>query len=181
MLAEGHEEERTGLKTVFLAGYDGVVHAVAALVGVEWRLDRLPSGAPHGAAVVDVEVAAACIHGHAVVAVAGDAAELGVLVEAITAGGVTYEGEKILVSEIVYPGPRSARVGDDVLACLVVEMSVFHRWVFKCILRAKLHYFSKQQRVRVQNKTNDTLNIYKRKRGALTSASFPIHHIMLSF
>ena len=61
---------------------------MTTLVAVEWRLAGLPSGVPHGAAIVDVEVAAAVVHRHAVVAVARQAAELGILVEGIAAGRV---------------------------------------------------------------------------------------------
>ena len=40
---------------------------------------------------------------HVVVAVAGDAAQLGVLVEGIAAAGVGDQGEEVLVAEVVDP------------------------------------------------------------------------------
>ena len=119
------EEEDAGFDAVLEAGDAGVAHAVAALVFVERRLAGLPAGRPHGAAVVDVEVASAVVHRHVVVAITGDAAELGVLVERISAGGVGDEREEILVAQIVYPRPGRGRVGDDVFAVGVVKMSVF--------------------------------------------------------
>ena len=78
---QGYEEENTGFHTVLAACDAGVAHTVAALVEIEWRLAGLPSGIPHAAIVVDVEVASAVIHRHIIVAIARDAAELGIFVE----------------------------------------------------------------------------------------------------
>ena len=85
---QGHKEQHRCLDTVLAARDAGVVHAMTALIAVERRLAGLPSRIPHGAAIVDVEVATAVVHRHAVVAVARQAAELGILVEAVAAGGV---------------------------------------------------------------------------------------------
>ena len=85
---QGHKEQHRCLDTVLAARDAGVVHAMTTLIAVERRLAGLPSRVPHGAAIVDVEVAAAVVHRHAVVAVARQAAELGILVEAVAAGRV---------------------------------------------------------------------------------------------
>lgn len=86
-----HEEQYAGFDAVLGTGDAGVAHAVAALVEVRRRFARFPSGRPYRSAVVDVKVSSAAVHRHVVVAVAGDAAELGVLVESVSAGGVRDE------------------------------------------------------------------------------------------
>ncbi len=86
-----HEEEHACLDAVLTARDAGVTHAVAALVEVEWCLAGFPSWVPYGSVVVDVEVSSAVVHRHSVVAVARDAAELGVLEEGISASGVRDE------------------------------------------------------------------------------------------
>jgi len=129
-LLQGHKEEYRGLDTVLTTCDTGVAHAMTALVEVEWRLARFPTWIPHGIAILDVEITPAVVHRHVVVAIAGDTAELGILVEAVATSGVRDEGEKILVAQIVDPGPRSLRVCDDILAVLIVEMTVtflFHK------------------------------------------------------
>ena len=87
---------------------------------VKLCLYRRPAGIPHNAVVVDVEVAAACIVGNVVVAVAGYSCKAGILVEAVAACGVGYKAEEILCAEIVYPGVRGLRRRDDIFPCLVV-------------------------------------------------------------
>ena len=81
---EGYEEEHTRLYAVLAARDAGIVHAVAALVAVERCLARFPSRVPYGIAIFDIEIATAVIHRHTIVAITGDATELGILVEGIT-------------------------------------------------------------------------------------------------
>ena len=131
-LLQWYEEEHAGLYAVFLTRDAGVAHAVTALIEVERRLARLPAWVPDGVAVLDIEVSSAIVHRYIVVAIAGDTTELGILVEAVAASGIRDEREEILIAQIVDPGPRSLRVCDDVLAMLVVEMTVtflFHNFV----------------------------------------------------
>ena len=123
-LLQRYEEEHAGLYAVFLARDAGVAHAVTALIEVEGCLAGLPAWVPDGVAVLDIEVSSAIVHRYIVVAIAGDTTELGILVEAVAAGGIRDEREEILIAQIVDPGPRSLRVCDDVLAMLVVEMTV---------------------------------------------------------
>ena len=124
-VADGHEEEDVGFQAALLPHHAGIAHAVTALVAVKRRLARLPARIPDSVAVLDVVIAPAVIHRHAVVAVPQDPAELGVLAEAVAAGRVGDQGEEILRSHIVDPGPRGGRVRDDVLAECVIEMSEF--------------------------------------------------------
>ena len=124
--AQGHEGQLAGAQAVLFAGDDGVAHAVAAGVFVQLGLDGLPARVPHGVAVLDVEVAAAVVHGLVVVAVAGHAAQPGVAVEAVAARGVADDAKEILAAQIVDPGVgRSWRV-NDIFTGLVVKMAVFH-------------------------------------------------------
>ena len=64
---------------------------MSALVGVERRAARFPSRTPYRVAILDVEIASVVVHRHIVVAIAGDAAELGILIETISTGGVGYQ------------------------------------------------------------------------------------------
>ena len=123
---ERYEEENRGFDATLRPCDAGVVHAVAAFVCVERCLAGFPSGTPHRATIVDVEVAATGIHRHAIVAVARDTAELGVFVETVAASGVADETEEILIAQIVNPGKRCLRVGDDILAVFVVKITEFH-------------------------------------------------------
>ena len=61
---------------------------MTALVEVERRLTGLPSRVPHGVAVLDIEIAAAIVHRHVVVAIARDTAELGILIEGVATSSV---------------------------------------------------------------------------------------------
>ena len=97
---------------------------MTALVEVERRLTGFPPRVPHGLTIFDVEVAATIVHRYVVVTIAGDTAELRILIEAVTAGSVRNQREEVLVAQIVDPGPRGLRVCDDILAMLVVEMTV---------------------------------------------------------
>ena len=126
MRLQRHEQEDRGNESVLLAGDGRVAHAVAARIGVEGGLRRLPAGIPDRVAVLDVKVLAARVHRHVVVAVARDAAELRVLEEGVAACGVGDEREEVLVAEIVDPRPRGLRVGDHVFAVGVVKVSEFH-------------------------------------------------------
>ena len=71
---------------------------MTALIAVEWGLAGLPSWTPHRVAVVDIEVTATSIHGHTIIAIAGDAAELGILIEVVATSGVRDEAEEVLVA-----------------------------------------------------------------------------------
>ena len=119
-----NKEEHTCLHTVLASRNAGIVHTVTALVAVEWSFAGFPSGVPHGVAILDIEIATAIVHRHAVVSVAGDATELGILVEGITTCCVGDEGEEILVAQIIDPRPWGLRIGNHVLAIVVIEMTI---------------------------------------------------------
>jgi hypothetical protein len=109
---------------------------MATLVEVEWRLAGLPPRVPDSVAVLDIEIPTSIVHRYIIVAITGDAAEFGILVERIAAGGVGDEREKVLVAQVVNPWPWGLRISDDILAMLVVEMTItfllFH--YFDCFL-----------------------------------------------
>ena len=127
VVALGHEEGSLGLQAVLLAGDDRVAHTVAAFVAVQLGLNRGPAGVPHGIAVLDVEIATAHINRNIVVTITGDAAQAGVLIERIAAGGVGNQREKAFHSQIVDPGIRSFRGSDDVLSAGVIKITVLHQ------------------------------------------------------
>ena len=123
-LAGGHEEEELHLDAVARAEEPRVAETVAALVAVERGLRGLPTGVPHRAAVVDVEVAAAEVERDVVVAVAGQAAQLGVAPEREAAGGVGAEPDQLVLAQVVQPRQRRVRTVDHVLPPRVVELAV---------------------------------------------------------
>ena len=124
--AQRHEEGNFGLQAVFAPRYDGVVHAVAALVAVERRAAGFPTGVPHTSPVVHVKVTPSVVHRHTVVAVAREAAELGILAESVSARRVRNQPEEVFRAQVVNPRERGARVGYHVLAPVIIKMSVFH-------------------------------------------------------
>ena len=132
-LLQWHEEQYAGLDAVFLTRDAGIAHTVTALVEVERRLTGFPSRIPDGVAILDVEVTAAIVHRHVVIAITGDTAELGVLVKTVSTCGIRDERKEVLVAQIIDPGPRSLRVSNNILSMLVIEVSVtfllFHMFV----------------------------------------------------
>ena len=84
-LYQRNEIQATDSQPVFLAGNPGITHTVTTFVEIQLGLARLPARAPHRTGVIDIEIPSAGIHRDAVVAVAGDPAELRVPAEAIAA------------------------------------------------------------------------------------------------
>ena len=107
---------------------DGVAHAVAAGVVVELGARGLPGRRPEfaGVVVAQVDVAPAEIERHVVVAVAREAAQAGVAIKGVAAGGVGDDSEIGLAAEVIDPGQRRVGLGDHVLAVVVVKISVLH-------------------------------------------------------
>ena len=103
-----------------------VAKAVAALVVVKRRFDRHIARGKDGVPVLDVEVLAARVGGHVVVAVAGDAQHTRVLIEAVSAAGIAHQGKEGLAAQVVDPGRGRVRTDDDVLAGCVVKVTVSH-------------------------------------------------------
>ena len=98
-LLQRHEEQYTGLDAILLTRDAGVAHTMTALVEVERGLTRLPTWIPYYCLVsltpcllvYNIKVSPAIVHRYVVVAIAGDATELGILVEAVAASGVRDE------------------------------------------------------------------------------------------
>ena len=97
---------------------------MTTLIEVEWCLARLPSRIPHRAIVVDVKIASAIVHRHVVVAIASDTAELGILIKRVASSGIGNQRKKVLIAQIVNPGPRSLRVSNYIFTMLVIKVSI---------------------------------------------------------
>ena len=123
--------EIAGLRfDLVVAGADGgVAHAVAAFVFVQLGARRLPRRRPEfaGVVVAEVEVAPAEIERRVVVAVARQAAQAGVAIKRVAAGGVGDDAEVRLATEVIDPRQRGVGLGDDVFPFVVVEMSKTHK------------------------------------------------------
>ena len=112
---------------VVLRAFDHrVAQAVPAAVSVELCLNRLPAGIPYGISILYIKMKALLIQRAVVVAVARDSPQSGIAVEAVAAGRVAQQGEKVLISEVVDPRQRCARCCDDIFASLIIKMAVFH-------------------------------------------------------
>jgi hypothetical protein len=77
---------------------------VSAFIALQRGLRRLPAGIPDRFTVADVVVASAGVDRNIVVAVAGQAAKLGILVEAVAAAGIRNQPEELLVPKVVGNG-----------------------------------------------------------------------------
>jgi hypothetical protein len=97
---------------------------VTALVEVERSLTGLPSRIPYSIAILDIEISTAVVHRYIIVAITGDAAELCILIEAVTASGVRDQREEVFIAQIVNPRPGCLRVSNNILAMLVVEVTI---------------------------------------------------------
>ena len=126
--AHRHKITRLRLNLVTARTDDGIAHAVAAFVPVQFGPRGLPGGRPKPAGIVvaEIEVASAKIERGIVVAVARQAAQAGVPVKGIAAGGVRDEAEIGFAAEVIDPRQRGVGLGDDVFPFIVVEMSKTH-------------------------------------------------------
>ena len=102
---------------------------MAALILVKLCLDRRPSRIPYRTVVVNVEITSAHIQRYVIVTVTCDSSESGVHIEAVAACSVRDQGEKALIAKIVDPGEWCFGCRDDVLACGIIKIAVFHGMV----------------------------------------------------
>ena len=121
-----YEESHFSRDVVLLAGDYGIAHAVTAGVSIQISLYRRPARRPYGLAVLDVEVTAAHIYRYIVVAITGDSAETGILIEVIAAGSVGNQREELLCAEVVDPRVRGLRILNDVFLVCVIKIAKFH-------------------------------------------------------
>ena len=128
VLAERNEVQRLGSNPLVARADDRVAKPMAAAVVLEVTLGRLPAGAPVFArfVVAQVDVPPTQVKWSVVVAVSADAAETGVAIEGVAAGRIRNDPEIGLIAQIVDPGQRRIRPSYDVLASLIVEMTVAH-------------------------------------------------------
>ncbi len=122
----GNKNFLDGLKAILFPGDDCVAETVAAAVGVQISLDRLPARVPDAVAVLDIIVVAPAVHGAVVIAVSGQAEKLGIFIETVATGRVGNQSEKVLGSQVVNPGEGSFRSSNNILSFLIVKMSILH-------------------------------------------------------
>jgi len=76
--------------------------------------------------VADVDVTPAVIERNVVISPARDAAQTCIAVEGVTTGGVGYDAEVCLASQIVDPRQWRIWLSDYVFPVLVVKIAVLH-------------------------------------------------------
>jgi hypothetical protein len=131
VLVERDEIARVRADALVIGADDRVTQAVTARIVARLVARGLPGRRPEAArfAVAEVDVAPARIHGHVVVAVPAEAAQLGVAIKRVAAGGVGDDPEVILASQIVDPRQWCVGPRNDVFAALVVEGPEFHSFL----------------------------------------------------
>ena len=127
VFAHGDEEGHVGSQAVPDRAEGGVAHAVAAFVAVQGGFGGEESGVPcFFAGFLNIIEAAAVIPGDCVVAVAEDPLQLGIPIEAVSAGGIGNHAEEILAAQIIDPGKRGGGGGDYIFPPGIIKISVFH-------------------------------------------------------
>ena len=120
-----HKMQHTRAYLILRTRDTRVVQTMTTFVTIQRSLARLPSRIPNRLSVFHVEITSDAVHRHAVVTITGNAAELSIFVEIITASGIRDQTEKVLVTQIVNPRKRSPRISDNILTMSVIKMSVF--------------------------------------------------------
>ena len=128
IFVEGNEVARVRADALVIGADHRVAQAVTAGVVARLVARGLPGRRPEAArfAVAQVDVAPAAIHGHVVVAVPGEAAQPGIAIKRVAAGGIGDDAEVLLASQVVDPRQRSVGPRDNVFAALVIEVPEFH-------------------------------------------------------
>ena len=87
-----NEEKYACFESVLSSSDTGIAHAMTAFVKIEWCLTGFEARIPYHSfpllLVNNIEIPPAIVHRNTIVAVAGDAAELGILEEGIATGGI---------------------------------------------------------------------------------------------
>ena len=105
---------------------DCVSKTVAAAVGIQLSLCRLPSRVPYGITIFNIVVTTTGIQRAVVVTVSGDTHQFCIFVERVSAGRIGDQAEEILRSKIVDPWQRCAWGFDDIFFSGVIKVSKFH-------------------------------------------------------
>jgi len=100
---------------------------MTAAIGVQLRLNRLPSGIPYGIPILDIDMDPLLVRGAVIVAVGGDSAQARVLIKAIAPRRIGHQGKKVLAAQIVDPGERGAGHRYNIFPPESVKVSKLHR------------------------------------------------------
>ena len=132
ILVEGNEVAGVRLNAVRGRADGGIAHAVTAGVVLDGVARGLPRRRPEPARffVAQIDVASAEIEGRIVVAIAGEAAEAGISIERVAAGGVGDDAKVRLAAKVVHPRQGRIRLRNHVFAVLVVEIAKLHNASF---------------------------------------------------
>lgn len=69
---------------------------MAALVGVQFSLRRLPAGVPYGISVLNVQIFTVDVGRYVIITITGQTQQLCIFIESISAAGVGYQTENSL-------------------------------------------------------------------------------------
>ena len=80
---------------------------MAAGIGIQRRSGGLPGRVPDSTAFIDIEVMAVAVIRNIVVAVAGQAEKLCILIKTVAAAGIGDQGKEVFTAQVVDPWKRS--------------------------------------------------------------------------
>ena len=121
-----HKSSKLRLDFVFRSSKTAVTKSMTAFITVKLCFDRLPGGCPDCIAMPDKVIAAICVSRNIVVAIACQAKQLCIFIEAVSSACVGNQREEILISKIVDPRKWSGRRCDHIFFLLVIKKSKFH-------------------------------------------------------
>ena len=105
---------------------NSVSKPVAAGIGIQLRLHRLPGDVPYLSVRFQIDMESVLIQRTCVVAIAGNAAEACIFIEGISAGCVGQKREKVFTAQIIDPGKGCTRGFDNIFPFFIIKMAKFH-------------------------------------------------------
>ena len=89
--SQRHEKQHTRFDAVLRPRDACIAHSMTAFIKIKRSLAWFPTRRPYRSAVIYIEIPAAVVHRDIIIAVACYPAELGILAEGISTGGVGYQ------------------------------------------------------------------------------------------
>ena len=145
----GDKGQKISGQAILFSVKAAVAKAVTAFISIQGSAGRHCTRVPDGVLVFNVVVLSIGIHRNIVVAVTGNAKELGVLIEAVSAAGIGNQGKEIPGTKVIDPGQGSVRGSDHIFFIHIIEMSEIHEVILlkkfcSCLFDRILNYRSQK-------------------------------------
>ena len=122
-----HQHLLCSQNALLFAFKNRIAQPVAAAIGIDVSLHRLPGDIPDLACRFQVNMEAVLIQRAGIIAVAGNAAQARILIKAVAASRIGDKRKKILAAEIVNPGKRRFWSLNNIFALFVIKISELHK------------------------------------------------------